>query len=143
MIKIGIDPDISKSGFCILLNNEVKELSLLSFFDLTAHLLELKEYYDNCKQKYVVVIEKGESNKALFNAKGGAGVANKIAMQTGKNFAVTELLIEFCDREKIPYKLYVPKSAKWSHDYTKKIVKNLPKQTNPDKRDAIRAAVMG
>ena len=115
MIKIGIDPDISESGFCILFNNEVKELSLLPFFDLTAHLLELKECYEGCKQKYVVVIEKGEDNSSLFNAvnagiatynsptnkrksliqklKSALNAAAQAGMRTGKNFEVTELLI--------------------------------------------------
>lgn len=143
MIKIGIDPDTEKSGFCILLGNQVTELTTLSFFNLTAHLLELKEYYDGCLHKYVVVIEKGEDNKALFNAKGSPRVAAKIAMQTGKNFAITDLLIEYCKRNDIKYKVYVPTSAKWDHNYAKKVVLKLPRQTNQEKRDAIRAAVMG
>lgn len=131
-ILIGIDPDVDKSGVALSFNGKLTLLNL-TFFDLY-------DYLKNCQslfKSFLVVIEKGESNKALFNSKGKKSVASTIGMKTGRNFEVTNKIAEMCEYLKIDYEFYVPTSQKLSHDYLNKIVE-LPKRTNEEQRDAVR-----
>lgn len=141
MIKIGIDPDTDKSGVAVMKDNEVIKLEMIEFYDLLEFLSDLKYKYD----KYIVIIEKGEDNKALFNANKEPNKlkANRIAMNTGRNFETSILLIKHCKRHQIPHKTYAPRTPKMNHQYVSKLVKNMPKRSNEEKRDAIRCCLLG
>lgn len=143
MKKIGIDPDTEKSGFCVVDTDGTKkkliELSNLRFYELLERIEHYVLEWQLSGLKYVIVIEKGENNKALFNAHKATSkrVAAKIGMHTGKNFAITDLIVEYCERNKLNYKTYTPTSTKLDHKFISKIFPEL-KRSNSEQRDAIR-----
>ena len=131
-IYIGIDPDNNKSGIAFY-NTEIKELILLNL-----DFFELIQYLKNIYNKNVlIIIEKGELNKFMFTAQNKKkSVALKIATGVGKNFAITDLLIEFCKLNNFDYKIYVPKGKKFKSEFMQK---NFGiKRSNQETRDAVR-----
>lgn len=130
-IIIGIDPDVDKSGIAILHNGKLAVVNWRYF-----------EIFENLKvidhNIVLVVIEKGQENKAMFNAKRKPPkIAAAIGMKTGRNFEVTNKIAEMCEFLNVDHEFYKPTSAKLSHDYLSKIV-DLPKRTNEEQRDAVR-----
>jgi hypothetical protein len=141
---IGIDPDLKKSGVCLIRKNdtgggfllvEYKALKLYQLYDY------LRTITTEVPENYVIVIEKGEKNRFAFTAKDAKSraIGAKINQSVGKNFAVTELLIEFCEDHKYNFETYTPKTEKFNerlvYTLTGKIIKNA------DIRDALRCAV--
>ena len=141
--KIGIDPDVSKSGFCAVsqcgTRLELIELSNLDFFDCTERIKYYADMWTAKGYSYIIVIEQGELNKALFTAHKAKtnGIAAKIGMNTGKNFAISDLLISYCQRNSIAYKTYQPTTAKLKQNIIAKIFPSV-KRSNSEQRDAIR-----
>lgn len=160
-IIIGIDPDVDESGVAVVDCREIigkwykVEFLMLDYESLRVFLQQ--KHIGDCN--VVIVVEKGEENTPLFNAvnagvamfmkyksypsparvRKALKVAAKVGMSTGKNFQVTEMIAGFLDSLKIPYKIYVPHSAKWSAKYIKSLF-GITGRTNPEKRDALRAA---
>jgi len=71
-VIVGIDPDTKKSGVIIVYTGEKKgrffehETHLLDYFDLFDKLNELHEIY---RDALFVVVEQGEQNHHIWNAK--------------------------------------------------------------------------
>lgn len=152
-VIIGIDPDVHKSGFAVVRDDKVLALSCLRFFDLIVHITAAVESFNNNDTPYIVIIEQGEKNKTLFTAKKAAkhaSVRNKeavmcnSAMKSGKNFAISDLIIQHCEREGIKYRTYAPKVSKVAAFLlAKKAFKDIPKVTNSETRDALRCCLLG
>ena len=137
-IIIGIDPDIKSNGVAFV-HDDIIELYNMPFWDLFHYIKNLAAKSDG---GILIVIEHGEQNKAIFTAKNATNraVSAKIGSSVGKNFAISQILIELCEMENIPYKKYVPHSMKWRHEYVKNNY-SIYKRTNQDQRDALRAAI--
>lgn len=126
---IGIDPDIKASGVACY-DEHGLTLHNMSFFELY--------YFLKSRSEYTVVIERGEENRHLFNARGNFRTSLNIAMKTGKNFAVSDLLFEMCEVLGVKnVHSYVPGTQKMSHEQLTKIVK-MPNKSNQEQRDAVR-----
>lgn len=155
---IGIDPDIHLSGYALIdMRNLVDkfythELKVFSFFKLCDVILAIRDLCTLEDIEFVVVVEKGELNDSYYWAakrfkqfKGGTEMSKvrraiKTGGDIGKNFQVASLFIEFCEHEKIKCIPYKPTSKKWSRDDIKNLF-GITKRSNPETRDALRAAV--
>ncbi len=152
MIIIGIDPDTSKSGVGVMQTfdasnaKKIIDLKNLDYFELFDYLTDISSMHDN---NVLVVVEKGEDNKHLFNAEATYHKTNgnakqkrfaafQTAAKTGKNFQVSDMIIQFCKRNKIKYETYVPKIPKWNHKFVKALFNLKQKTTNQEQRDALR-----
>jgi len=132
MVYIGIDPDSDRSGVVILKDGKL-EKKMLGLFELEKYLLTFRDTVS----KYLVVIEKGELNKRLFNAvKMPKRVGLKVAAGIGKNFMITDLLIDFCEIFKITYETYTPRTKKLDSKEMK-LLTGMEK-SNQEIRDAFR-----
>ena len=136
---IGIDPDVEKSGV-VVFDVDEKDLIILN---LT--FVEIIQFFEVQDKNTLVVIEKGENNKALFTASKSLGsllTRLKIAMNIGKNFQLTENISDICKLNKLDFKFYTPTSGKLNHDYLVSILKNRCNfsfnRSNQETRDAIR-----
>ena len=142
-VIIGIDPDTEKNGIAIYKNNEIELLclDLFAMFDMI-NKINIENY------GIYVVIEKGQNNKALFNAisagtKAKGAIASKmritanVASKIGRNFELTNIIEKWCIYMGIDYSFYTPQGAKYTHKQVKEAFK-ITKQTNPEKRDALR-----
>lgn len=128
-IKIGIDPDVSASGYCIKDENIIK-YGTAKFFDLC----DIINNYD-VDSDVLVIIEGGWLNKrSNWHNSANAKTAQRIAKNVGANHQIGKLFVEFCEHEKIEYKIVKPQGKK-----TEKFVKMLTDLDvkNQDVRDAI------
>lgn len=146
---IGVDPDCSKSGVCIL-NKDLKTVhpKALEFFDLFALLHFEKENIEKVK------IEGGWLNK-MSNWHGAENVftAAKIGKNIGANHETGKKIVEMCEYLRIPYIVSRPLTKKWkgrdgkiTHDELIGILDNIKvklttKTTNQDTRDAVLIAL--
>lgn len=125
---IGIDPDVSKSGFSIY-NRVTKNLELFDYdlFDLFNVLLQMKDL------NILVRLEAGHLEKGVWH-KGGNGAAKKV----GANHEIGRQIEKFCKSNQIRYQLVKPCGfSSYDHNkfcsitgWDKKI------RTNPEKRVA-------
>lgn len=132
-IKIGIDPDIEKSGFAAY-DPKTKKLDLktMPFFDLLA---TISNFHVRCDLK--VYIESGWLiKKTNWNRKTGVsiGVNEKIAESIGKNHQVGKLITEFCEKNGITH-FNVPPRGKIDSATFKRIT-GYSGRTNQEERDA-------
>jgi trehalose/maltose hydrolase-like predicted phosphorylase len=134
---IGIDPDTEKNGVAIVSDNKVKLINL-PFWEL----IELIRQKHSEDKNLVVVIEKGEINKAIFSANHSKtkAIAAKIGTAVGKNFQISSILEDYCKKYDINYKKYVPTTKKWDKQYMKDVFE-ITKRTNQEQRDALRCAL--
>lgn len=134
-VYVGIDPDVSKSGFAIwdVLKKNL-ELDNLKFFDLFQNLVYLKNRYG---ERVVVIIEAGWLNKSNWHAvKGGNSSINaQIGQRTGANHEVSKKIAEMCDYLGLPYELVKPTKSKVNAEYFKKVT-GVIGRTNQEQRDA-------
>ena len=143
--RIGIDPDLKKSGFAMIdiipfVATEISVVDTMDFFELIEVLNIQKKYCLDKGIKYIVFIEAGWLNKkSNYHAAFNKEIAGRIGKNVGENHAVGKLLEEYCIREKIDYKLVRPTTKKWDAELFKKITK-YNKRTNGEMRDAVRAA---
>ncbi len=147
-LRIGIDPDLSKSGVAVIKHNrfnkqEVVALSTAPFFTVLNAMKSFSEIYGA-----EIVLEAGwlnkKSNYHVANKKGvaySAVISGRIGKNVGENHAVGKLMEEWCVINKIAHKLYVPKrgSKKWDAKLFKQITK-FDARTSSETRDATRAA---
>jgi len=140
--RIGIDPDLQVSGYCLITHEPfskatIKQLGCERFFSLI-NLINLA--FEEYGQSLLVCIECGYLNKiSNYHAATNKSVASKIGKSVGENHAVSKLLVEYCQRHSIPYKEIKPESSKWNSDLFKKIT-GWVGRTNSEQRDAVRAA---
>jgi len=143
--RIGIDPDLKKSGFAMIdvipfVAPAVSVVCTMDFFELIEVLTIQKNFCLNKGIKYIIFIEAGWLNKkSNYHAAFNKEIAGRIGKNVGENHAVGKLLEEYCIREKIDYKLVRPTTKKWDAELFKKITK-YNKRTNSEMRDAVRAA---
>ena len=144
ILKIGIDPDVKKSGIAIITDNKVLTALSLNFFELYEYLKICSENVD------VIKIEASWLISYNFTAHSGTLPQRlKIANHTGANHEVGRKIVEMCEYLQIKYKLIRPLKKIWKGP-NKKIthaelvniwqIKKLgfvKKQTNQEERDAI------
>jgi len=140
MIYIGIDPDTEESGLAIW-SEGILTLHNFNYMKL----FESLKNYSNHKEKYkiTVVIEKGENNKAIFNANKAKNkrIAAKIGVSVGRNFEATNIIEQFCKYLELDYEFYKPTSKKWNNQFCQ-MAFNMPKKTsNQEQRDALRCLI--
>jgi hypothetical protein len=152
MILIGIDPDLRKNGVAEY-NTITKKITgtPMDFWDLIAYLQKMKlTKGQEIKVKLGAGWENPKTNwhdpaipQNMQNATPAAKesyknkVKNRISVGTGMNHGVGIKIMEWCQRNEVPYDLCVPKkgNAKWS---IAKVTKYTGiKRANEDVRDAI------
>lgn len=144
-IRIGIDPDIDKSGVAMLVRSpfgkpKIMALDTMTFFKLTQFIKSNNSGAITCNDDIVVCIEAGWLNKVSnYHSAINKQVAGRIGKNVGENHAVGKLIELFCKENNIPYKLIKPCSSKWDADLFKKITGYVGR-TNSEMRDAVRAA---
>jgi len=134
MIKIGIDPDVTKSGFALTYQNQI-ELTTYTFFELLDRLGQLALQYG--KDKIVVYVECGFLNKSNWHKlqKGSSNINAKIGERTGANFETAKKICEMCEYLGLKYIQVKPTRKKLNATEFKAITK-IEKRTNQEMRDA-------
>lgn len=141
-IIIGIDPDINKSGVCVLTpNSRSITLDNLAFPALIEFLQKMKSKYD--KVNMIVIVEAGWMNeKSCFHKAQGKG-GERIAKFVGRNQQTGILLLEMCRYYEIDTEEIKPLTKHWSGKDGKITHKEisyftgLKKQSNQETRDAL------
>ena len=145
LVRIGIDPDLKASGFCVLTKTPFKngwvieELETLSFFSLIQNLEVQTKLAQLPGTSLLVCIEAGWLNKSIHHFAANKSVAGKIGKNVGHNEAIGKLFEEWCKENNVPYKLIKPETKKWDADLFKKVT-GWDKRTNQEERDAVRTA---
>ena len=156
-IVIGIDPDVEKSGCCVIYPNKEMKLYTLSFPLLLEKILNIFSL-----NEVIVIVEAGWLNsKSDFSLNEGkvkyingekyvkyldALIASKKAKDTGSNHAVGRLLIDMLQYHKVEVKEMKPLSkSRWSgNKCSREELNNVLerngyatfKQNNQEQRDA-------
>lgn len=146
MVRIGIDPDVDKSGYAISVNGNLIGLDALTFFELCQRLLDNKIKSD----RIMVTIEAGWENKRsnfhavptmnkktgqIYSADQRQRMAGRMGKNVGENHVVGKLIVQWCQLKQIPYELVVPKKKKLEHEDFCRVTRWVGR-TNPEKRDA-------
>ena len=131
MIKIGIDPDLEKNGYALMVNDKIVALDNLPFFDLCERL----RVHNQKSTRLMVVIEGGWTiKKSNWHPAQGRGMAERIAKNVGENHAAGKLIVAWCERMKIPHEIVKPK-GKVDQDHFRKMTGWIGR-TNQEQRDA-------
>lgn len=136
-IYIGIDPDISKSGWATwdTQKKEFREMCNVSFWvmiDCLSGTLNPDGY------SYHVILEAGWLNqKSNFHGRKGQTKATgeRIAKNVGENHAVGKLIEQYLIKSKIEYTLVKPTTKKLNAESFKRLTK-WEGRTNQEERDA-------
>jgi hypothetical protein len=164
VIRIGIDPDLTKSGVASVVNGEIVTLKSMGFSELIEFVIS------NCWMPYVVLLEDVDNKKPVFpkrlrqSAKAqnpllayvghapsqsgsNAKVNMSIAEDLGKVKATARLIKEVLEDKGIKVTLVKPlrgpiKKAKDSSVYFNKIT-GWTGRSNADTRDAALIAMFG
>ena len=135
---IGIDPDVDKSGVCIV--NEMLQIERLTTMDLI-DLFVLIESMRDCRD-IKVIVEAGWKNKTNFHVRGGdsAWKSAKIGSHVGANHEIGRQIIKFCEKVGVEYHAIKPKGHKMSAlDFKKR--SGWTKRTNQEMRDAYKIII--
>ena len=136
MVRIGIDPDINKSGLAITMNGALVRVEARTFFDLCEILNSAKNIARDVGALLMVTIEAGWLiKKQNWHPAQGRGVRDKIAKNIGENHAAGKLIARWCDEAGIPYELIPPRGKVKSARF--KRLTGWNKRTNQDMRDAV------
>ena len=134
-LYIGIDPDVTKSGFAEW-HKPLKKFSAIEALTLPEMLDRLHAIRDNIA---LVVVEAGFLNKGNRHTFKGQSVAAaaKTGENVGRNHQRGMDIVEILEWMRIPYRLQKP-SAKNSWKNDEKIFQKMTgvKGGNPEKRDA-------
>ncbi|MGC8978653.1 hypothetical protein [Caldisericum sp.] len=128
---VGIDPDLTKSGYAIWDKEErvLKEFGSKDFWGL----LELLNEYKN----ELIIIEAGWLNKKVNWHLSELGTrSEKIAYRVGQNHTIGQLLVDYCKKNGISVITKRPSMRKMKQEEFKKIT-GIKHTTNQDVRDAI------
>lgn len=130
---IGIDPDVDKSGVCIV--NNMLQIERLTTMDLV-DLFVLIESMSDCRD-IKVIVEAGWKNKTNFHvgAMDNAWKSAKIGSHVGANHEIGRQIIKFCEKVGIECHAIKPKGHKMSALDFKRI-SGWTKRTNQEMRDA-------
>lgn len=145
LIRIGIDADVDKSGYCELSKSpfaykwNIVELTTLDFFDVLAKLDDLKTMSHLPDVKVLVCLEAGWLNKSIHHVMKGNAHAAKIGTHVGANHQVGKLFEKYCIKIGLPYQLYKPTTTKWNAK-TFEMVTGYKLKSNAEMRDSVRAA---
>ena len=133
---IGIDPDVTKSGFAVW-HKPLKRFSSIEALTLPEMLDKLHSLRDNIA---LVVVEAGYLNKGNRHTFKGQSVAaaEKTGENVGRNHQRGMDIVEILEWMKIPYRLQKPITPnKWKDDAAYfKTITGWRGKTNPEKRDA-------
>lgn len=127
MVKIGIDPDVSKSGVAVY-DGEIKSLHNLSFFDLFEFLREKTHCKVFIEASWLI---KTNWHTNDFNAQYNA----QIGSRTGANHEAGRKIVEMCEYLGIQYEQIKPSRSKVNAEYFKS-VSGFQGRTNQEQRDA-------
>jgi hypothetical protein len=131
-IFIGIDPDVTKSGFAFK-NGKVVELYNYTFFELFERL----KFYKEREVKPTVYIECGFLNKGNWHKTIGSNSVNaQIGQRTGANHEVAKKIVEMCQYLDLPYVEVRPTKSKVNDVFFRQITK-INQRTNQEQRDAM------
>jgi hypothetical protein len=143
-MRIGIDPDIDKSGVAVL-SAELKMLKAMRFFDLIEFLNKHKSVI-TCVHIEASWLRPHNWHANKYN---GVNVASSIGKDIGANHQVGRLIAEYCKENKIKYFLEMPKKLVWGRGNEKikhtELIKHFSKRyeflknyktTNKEVRDA-------
>lgn len=132
-IKIGIDPDVHKSGVALVSDNELLDYKASGFYDV---LQTIRNNNTNPNCELTVVIEAGWLNKkSNWHGSPNQATAQRIAKNVGANHQIGKLFEEFCQLEGIQYRLSIPKKAKLDKAKVSQLIGT--KISNQDIIDAI------
>lgn len=138
---IGIDPDVTRSGVAVI-DKKDKSLHLktLTFFELFDFLSENKDFIKEIRIEASWLLKK--SNWHVNNK--GVGIASKIGKNTGENHETGRKIVEMCLYLDLPFIQVQPLKKCWkgtggkiTHTEICKLVKNFPKASNQEQRDAL------
>lgn len=132
MIKIGIDPDVDKSGICVFSTNykKIVELKNEPFFTILEILDGYQLMFD-----VVVYVEAGWLiNKSNWHKDQGQLRRERIAKNVGANHQIGKLFEQYCIEQNISYKLIKPKGKIDAKRF--KMITGWAGRTNQDMRDA-------
>ena len=112
LIRIGIDPDLKASGFCVLVKQpfgtwQIQVIDTIPFFTL---IEQIEAEYTASKatgNDLTVCIEAGWLNKSIHHFAENKAIAGRIGKNVGHNEAIGELIAEYCERNNINYNLIV------------------------------------
>lgn len=143
---IAIDPDIEKSGYCVLNAEarEVMESGSLPFFAICCTVQKHKLIADGIGLQLEVYVEAGWLNeKSNFHPSQGRR-AEKIAHDVGMNHAVGKLFLEYFSDNGISAHEFRPLKKIWrgpdrkiTHSELESIMGQKLHRSNQDERDAI------
>lgn len=135
VIRVGIDPDINKSGFAITIDGALVRVEARTFFDLCEMLNSAHNIAKDAGALLAVTIEAGWLiKKQNWHPAQGRGVRDKIAKNIGENHAAGKLIARWCDEAGIPYELIPPRGKVNSGRF--KRLTGWDGRTNQDMRDA-------
>jgi predicted nuclease with RNAse H fold len=149
-MKIGIDPDLTKSGVALVVNGKIEFLKSLGFGELIVYVVGL----DNQQGLVTVLLEDVDNKKPVFpkrHAPSQSGSAAKVNMSIaedlGKVKATARLIKELLEDNGVTVKLVKPlrgpiKAAKKNSAYFNKIT-GWTGRSNEDTRDAALIALFG
>lgn len=130
-ILIGIDPDVTASGFA---KKEGKQITLknLSFFELFDEL----SFYKEREIKPTVYVECGFLNKGNWHKTNGSNSVNaQIGQRTGANHETAKKIVEMCIYLNIPYVEVKPTRSKVDAKFFQQIT-GIKTRTNQETRDS-------
>lgn len=151
-MTVGIDPDVHKSGFCIVKGKNIVEVAALPFPALIDRLARLQ---DN-KECPLIIVEGGWLNKSLwhFAYDKGVRVCGNIGAKTGANHQTGKHIVEMCEHFGLVVKVQKPLGKRWkgrggkiTHKELQTILlsngySGLPcKVSNQDERDSVLLAI--
>lgn len=151
---IGIDPDIHKSGYCVIRGKKVEEVTCLPFPSLVERLMDVRESGENP----LIVVEGGWLNKTLwhFAYTKGARVSGNIGKRIGANHQTGKHIVEMCEFWGMNVRVQKPLGKRWkgrdgkiTHEELQSILRSngysdLPRKvTNQDERDSVLLAIAG
>ena len=136
-ILIGIDPDVDKSGVCIMINGRIDILKTSDFFKLFDELNDADWFASLHDLPIMVYVECGFLNKGNWrvNSKQSQSAAAKTAENVGRNHETAKKICEMCSYLGIKFEQIRPTKAKINAKTFKSITK-WEGQTNQEKRDA-------
>lgn len=135
VIRVGIDPDINKSGFAITIDGALVRVEARTFFDLCEMLNGARNTAKDIGAMLMVTIEAGWLiKKSNWHPAQGRGIRDRIAKNIGENHASGKLIARWCDEAGIPYELIPPRGKVKSARF--KRLTGWNKRTNQDMRDA-------
>ena len=142
---LGIDPDVSKSGFA-LLNCEAREfvrVEALSFPDMVDRFAELAAMKADGKEVVVVMEDSDLSTNWHYNSRDSKAVCAAKGRSVGLCHATARHLKECAENFGLEVVMMKPLRKFWkgrdgkiTHEEAAYFMRGLPKQTNQESRDA-------